>query len=86
MGSPRTSSCRKPGTRYSWSRPIGSRRACLLVHGLLAVSGLALWLVYALTESGPFVWLAVAFLEVVAAVGVSLFRALASRQSRPGSY
>ena len=51
----------------------GIRWPRLLVHGLLAVAGLALWLVYALTESTAFAWLAVVLLVVVTAVGLSMF-------------
>ena len=50
----------------------GIRSPRLLTHIALAVSGLTLWFLFALTERAVWGWLALGLLAVVVAVGVSM--------------
>jgi len=51
---------------------VGIRTARLASHVVLAVTGLALWIAYVVTDNDVLGWIAVAILVAVAAIGFSM--------------
>ena len=66
------------GLGYLWARGGGAVQAAgirttrLLLHAGLAVSGLAMWIVFLVVSSRVFAWIGVALLVAVAIIGMSM--------------
>jgi hypothetical protein len=66
------------GLGYLWARGGGAAQAAgirplrLLLHAGLAISGLAIWIVFLIGGSRVFAWIGVALLVAVALIGLSM--------------
>jgi len=65
---------REPGTRI---RPV-----LILSHFLLAATGLLIWIIYVVTDSGALAWIALVLLAIVAILGWTMFAIWYQRRQR----